>query len=189
MVSLSLPLHPQRAGMLDRRVDPGHSGSKEDASKELAAMKIRSVEELLRKHPLFETMRDDHLSFLAGCGSATHFNEQTLIFQDNQPADAFFILRGGRVAIEVAAAGRDPITVETLERGDVLGWSWLFPPYRWHFTARAVEPVKAVALDAKCLREKIEGDHALGYDLMKRFCAVMTSRIHATQMQLLRVYD
>lgn len=83
---------------------------------------------------------------------------------------------------------RGAITIQTLSAGDVLGWSWLFPPYHTHFGARAIEPIRALSLDAKCLRNKCEEDHDLGYEFMKRFSEVVIQRLQATRLQLLDVY-
>jgi CRP/FNR family cyclic AMP-dependent transcriptional regulator len=90
--------------------------------------------------------------------------------------------------LEAFAAQRGPITIETIEAGEVLGWSWLFPPYRWHFSARVVEPTRAIALDGVCLRSKGEADHDLGYELVKRVAQIMMQRLQATRLQLLDVY-
>jgi len=81
------------------------------------------------------------------------------------------------------------IGVHTLGEGDVLGWSWLIPPYRWHFDALAVEPVRAFALDGKCLRAKCEDDHDLGYALMKQVAQITTHRLHATRLHMLDIYE
>jgi len=93
------------------------------------------------------------------------------------------------VALEIFAGHRGPITVETLEDGDIVGWSWLFPPYRWRFDARAVETTRAIALNGKCLRTKSEQDHDLGYELLKRFARIVEERLQATRLQLLDVYE
>jgi hypothetical protein len=92
------------------------------------------------------------------------------------------------VALEIFAPQREPIVVQTLEAGDVLGWSWLVPPYEWRFHARALETTLAIALDGKCLRTKCEQNHDLGYELMKRVAAVMQKRLEATLFQVLDVY-
>ena len=92
------------------------------------------------------------------------------------------------VALEVFTPTRGPVVIETLGPGEVLGWSWLFPPYRWHFDAQAVEPVRAVALDGGCLRGKCEEDPRLGYELTRRFAAIMMDRLQATRLRLLDVY-
>ncbi len=83
---------------------------------------------------------------------------------------------------------RPPITIATLEKDDVLGWSWVVEPYYWHLDARAVEPTRAIALDGKCLRTKCEENHDLGYELLKRFVHLVEKRLEATRLQLLDVY-
>jgi CRP-like cAMP-binding protein len=83
--------------------------------------------------------------------------------------------------------GQGRITIETIASGDVLGWSWLFPPYRWHFDAQALELTRAIAFDGACLRAKCDDDHDLGYAL-QRFARIMMQRLQATRLQLLDVY-
>jgi CRP-like cAMP-binding protein len=111
-----------------------------------------------------------------------------MIFREGDEANQFFLIREGRVAIEVFSEARGPVTIQTLNAGEILGWSWLVPPYFWRFDARAVDEVRALALDGKCLREKCETDPRLGYELLKRFALVITRRLEATRMQLLDVY-
>ncbi len=90
--------------------------------------------------------------------------------------------------MDICIPGREPIVVETVERGEVLGWSWLFPPHVSRFNARVIEPVRAIALDGKCLRGKCENNPVLGYQLMSRFARLMQSRISALTLQLTDVY-
>ena len=104
------------------------------------------------------------------------------------PAEVFYMLRHGSITLETYVPGRGPITIETLGAGEVVGWSWLFPPNRWHFDARALSLVRAVEFDTACLREKLEEDSALGYDLMSRFAQVLQQRLRWTRMRLLDVY-
>ena len=92
------------------------------------------------------------------------------------------------MAVEIFGAQKGPITVQTIDDGEVLGWLWLIPPYNWHFDARAVELTRAIALDGKCLRTKCENDHDLGYELLKRFTSIMEQRLEATRLQLLDIY-
>ncbi|HSR23524.1 MAG TPA: cyclic nucleotide-binding domain-containing protein, partial [Candidatus Eisenbacteria bacterium] len=108
--------------------------------------------------------------------------------REGDPADWFFVLRQGSVALEVASPERGPIVIQTLGPGDAVGWSWLFPPYRWHLDAVARGPVAAVAFDAACLRGKCDEDHELGHRLMARFAELMLQRLMATRLQLLDVY-
>ena len=93
------------------------------------------------------------------------------LFREGAPAERFYLIREGAVALEVDAPGRGPLVIETLHEGDVAGWSWLFEPYRWQFDARATVPIATVAFDGACLRGKCEADHELGYQLMRRFAA------------------
>jgi CRP-like cAMP-binding protein len=111
-----------------------------------------------------------------------------MLFREGDPADAFYVVRRGRVALELFVPNRGALTVETIEPGEVVGWSWLFPPYRWHFDGRAVEPVRAIAVDGACLRGKCNADPALGYELMRRFSQVMLERLQATRLRLADLY-
>ena len=98
------------------------------------------------------------------------------------------MVRRGRVALELFVPARGPITIETVDEGEAVGWSWLFPPYTWHFDARAVTPIRGVAVDGVCLRGKCDEDPALGYELMRRFSAVLLDRLNATRIQLADLY-
>ena len=151
-------------------------------------MAVQSVETILRDLPFFRGMKPEHIAELAGCASNVTFRESEKIFRQGERADAIYVLRDGRVAVEVEVAGAGEVTVQTLDQDDVLGWSWLIPPYVWNFGARAVEPVHALALDARCLRGKCEADPDLGYALLKRFSEVIVDRLRATRLQLMDIY-
>lgn len=148
---------------------------------------MRSIAEELPDHPFFAGLDDEALALLAGCAVNVHFAPGELLFREGDPADRFFVLRRGRVAIEVHAP-TGGIVLDTADDGDVVGWSWLVPPYRWVFDARAVTPTSAVALDAVCLRGKCDGDPALGYALMQRVTGVMYERLQAARVRLLDLY-
>lgn len=151
-------------------------------------MAMREIKELLSEHPLFKGMTEDELTFLSGCATLTHFEGGSSIFKEGESANDFYVLRRGDVALELRQSERGIIKIQTLHEGDVLGWSWLFPPYKWHFDARAVGMVRAVKFDATCVREKIKEDKALGYDLMEHFASVMLERLQATRLQVLDLY-
>ena len=123
-----------------------------------------------------------------GCARNVVFDAGALLLAEGEPADTLYLLRRGRVALEVHSPGRGTLVIETLDAGAAVGWSWLFPPYRWHFDARAIEPVGAVAVDARCLRDKADADPAFGYELMKRVSAVLLDRLQATRLRLLDLY-
>ena len=125
----------------------------------------------------------NHLETLASVSGRTAYSGDTLLFREGEPADHFFCLLSGKVAIEAVSEGKC-LQLQVLEAGDVLGWSWLFPPHHWHFSARALEPVALFFFDGKHLRERCEGDPALGFALMKRVTAVVLDRLHATRHRL-----
>lgn len=149
---------------------------------------MQTLESILVEHPFFKGLQPQYLQLITGCASNVRFNAGTYMLREGEQAAQFYVIRHGKVALEVFAAQRGPITIETIEAGEVLGWSWLFPPYRWHFSARVVEPVRAIALDGICLRTKGEEDHDLGYELMKRVAHIMMERLQATRLQLLDLY-
>jgi CRP/FNR family transcriptional regulator, cyclic AMP receptor protein len=149
---------------------------------------VETIESVLHEVPLFRGLTPAELELIAGCGSNVRFQEGELLFRDGDEADTFYILRHGVVALETFVPARGPVTIETLEAGEVLGWSWLFPPYRWHFDARALSLVRATSFDGACLRGKCEDDPRLGYDLMSRFAQVLIERLQWTRMRLLDVY-
>lgn len=151
-------------------------------------MDLHTLEPIMAGHPFFKGLPPEHLKVLVGCASNVRFDSGQQILKEGEEANQFFLIREGRVALEIDAPGREPITIQTLESGEILGWSWLVPPYYWMFTARAVTPTRAIAMDGKCLREKCEKDHSLGYELLKRLTHVMELRLQWTRLQLLDVY-
>lgn len=150
---------------------------------------MQTLENLLTEHPFFKGLEQGYIEFIAGCGRNVHFDTGAYMFREGNDANYFYIIRKGKVALEVFAAERGTITIETVEAGEVLGWSWLFPPYRWHFSARAVQPVSAIALDGTCLRRKCSNDPHLGYELTLRVANILMQRLQATRLQLLDVYN
>ena len=149
----------------------------------------RDIEQLVSEHPFFAGMRPEWLTLVAGCGRNVGFKAGDLLARAGQPSEAFYALRHGRVALEVHAPGKGALTIQTLQAGDILGWSWLFPPHRWDVDARALEDLRAVAFDCVCLRGKCDADPAFGYDFMRRFAQVFVKRLEATRLQLLDVYN
>lgn len=150
---------------------------------------MEPLDRIISEHPFFHGLSEAHLHLVAGCASNVRFEPGQFILREGQEADQFYLLRHGKVSLEIYVPERGPITIETLGEGEILGWSWLVPPYRWRFDARAMQLTRAVALDGKCLREKSESDHDLGYELLKRFSLVVTERLQSARLQLLNVYE
>jgi CRP-like cAMP-binding protein len=149
---------------------------------------VRTIADELREHEFTRGMAPEHLTLIAGCGRNVVLTPGSWAFREGDPADTFWLLRAGRVALEVHSPTAGGLVVETLGEGEVLGWSWLFPPHRYAFDARVVEPTRAIAFDGACLRGKAERDPVLGYELMKRVARVFTQRLTATRLQLLDMY-
>lgn len=148
----------------------------------------KDIEALLAEHPFFKDMLPNYRALIAGCGKNVVFDAGQLIAKDTEPADQFFAIRHGRVSIELHSPERGSLILQTLEAGDIVGWSWLFPPYRWTFDVRAIERVRAISFDGECLRGKCERDPAMGYDFMKRFAQTFMQRLQAARLQLLDLY-
>ena len=151
-------------------------------------MAAESLERILGEHPFFGGLEEPYLQLFVDCASNVRFDAGDMIFREGGEADTFYLVRHGRVALETSAPQVGSVIIRTLDEGDVLGFSWMVPPYRWRFDARAMEPVRAIALDGRCLRSRSEEDHDLGYELMKRCALVMEKTLQAARLQLLDVY-
>lgn len=149
---------------------------------------MKELDQILGEHPFFAGLEPRYLALVAGCARNVHFEAGEYLLREGEGADQFFVIRQGLVAVEVHVPGRPPVTIQTIKEGEIVGASWLVPPYRWAYDAKALDFVRATALDAKCLRGKCEEDHDLGYDLMKRFLPIVLGRLHSTRLQLLDVY-
>jgi len=149
---------------------------------------MKTVSDALLAHPFFAGLNEDYVRLIAGCGENTVFKPDQVIATEGDDANEFYILRKGRVAIQIHAAPTGTALLQTLDGGDILGWSWLFPPYRWSTEAKAIQQVHAIRLDGKCLRAKCDRDPAMGYELMKRFSQIMVQRLEATRLRMLDLY-
>ena len=151
-------------------------------------MNIESLENVLRAHPFLSGLAEHHLKALVGCTKNGRFADGDFLCREGEQADVFYLIREGQVALEIRLPEKGGIRVDTLGTDDILGWSWIVAPYVWHFDARAVGGVRALVLDGKCLRNKSEDDHDLGYELLKRFAPLIEQRLTATRLQVLDIY-
>ncbi len=149
---------------------------------------FRDLSETLASHPFFEDFEPEQIDFLVSCSSNRVYKQDEFLFREGTTADAFFLIREGKVAIETASPTAGPLTLGTVGRGDILGWSWIVQPYVHRSDARALERTRALAMDAVCLREKLESDHELGYRLLTKFAGTMAQRISSARIQLLDLY-
>ena len=135
-------------------------------------------------HPFLAGMNHKHLALLADCAMEVRFAPGQVIFREGDLANRFYLIETGQVVLETAEPGSKPAVIDSIRGGDLLGWSWIFPPHVWHFTARAVEPTVAIFFYGTILREYCERNHSLGYELFKRMGAVMVKRLQATRQRI-----
>lgn len=147
----------------------------------------KDLSEVLAAHPFLEGLSPAQVEVVTGCASNVRFDGGAYLFREGEEADQCYLLRAGRVAIELRA-DHHPTVVKTLGPGELLGWSWLVPPHIWRVDARAVELTRAIALDGACLRRKCEADPALGYALLKRLAQDLEDRMFKAWMQMVDVY-
>jgi CRP/FNR family transcriptional regulator, cyclic AMP receptor protein len=143
-----------------------------------------ALNEGITNHPLFRGMKPEHLGVLQDGAKTVQFKAGDVLFREGDPADQFYVIERGKIALEAHEPGDGTVLVQTLGPGDVLGWSWLFPPFSWHFQARAIEPTCATVLGGAHLLTTAERDHEFGYELMKRVAQVVIHRLQATRKQL-----
>jgi CRP-like cAMP-binding protein len=149
---------------------------------------MNTLAQALGDHPFLREIPPDALAKLADCTHEASFPAGAFMFREGAPANRLYLLQSGRVVLEIAAPGRGTLRVETLGAGDILGLSWLFPPYRWQTDAHVVEPVTALVVDTGCLRGKLDEDPALGYAVMKSLAHQLYERLERVRMQRLDVY-
>jgi CRP-like cAMP-binding protein len=148
---------------------------------------MKTMEDMLRGHPVFDGLDPAYVELIAGCGRNVVFHAGEAIARQGRPAECFYLLRHGHVAVRFSAPGRT-VTIDTLGPDEVLGWSWLLAPYQWHFDVDAVELTRAVMFEVGCLRAKLDADPRLGFELMRRFAAIIVDRLQATRLRLLDLY-
>jgi CRP-like cAMP-binding protein len=144
------------------------------------------LEAQVAAHPFLIGMSEHHIHLLADCAMRSHFEAGHVIFREGETANRFYLIERGKVALESSTLG-EPVRIEEIGDGDLLGWSWLFPPYAWHFTARSLEHTSAIFFYGTVLREYCEKDNTLGFELFKRMSAVMLRRLQAARQKLLNV--
>lgn len=152
----------------------------------MAEVDLRSY---LSKHPFFVGLSEQHLDLVASLSTAARYGTQQRVFKYDTDANHFYVLREGKVGVEIPAVAGEPLRIQTVGNGGVLGWSWLIPPYRWLFDARALAPSEILVLDGARLRAECEADPRLGYELMKRFATLMAERLNASRLAAIRHYS
>lgn len=149
---------------------------------------MEDLGKILREQPFFQGMNANYLSSVAECASLLRFHAGDFVFRQDEEANYFYLILEGKVDVELFSAQGGPVILQEIQKGDVLGWSWLMPPYRWRFDARTVEEVQTMALDAQDLKRRMEKDSGLGMEVLARFVPVITQRLEFARLQLLNLY-
>jgi CRP-like cAMP-binding protein len=140
-------------------------------------------------HPFLAGMNHTQLSLLTDCAMASHIKSGQIIFREGDMANRFYLIESGKVVLESGNNDSgESVVVDTIGAGDLLGWSWMFSPYVWHFTARAVKATEAIFFYGTILREYCERDPSLGYELFKRMAPIMLRRLQAARDKILAVH-
>jgi CRP-like cAMP-binding protein len=144
--------------------------------------------DVVRSHPFWRNLDARHFGVLIEWADVVHFGFGQPIFQAGATAEQFYLIHSGRVGLEMFVRGKGIVTIQTIDAGEALGWSWFFPPYRWHFDARSHLVTDALVFSAQTLRSYAEKDHDFGYELATRVAQVMLQRLQATRLKLLDFY-
>jgi CRP/FNR family cyclic AMP-dependent transcriptional regulator len=148
-----------------------------------------SVEDSIRRHRFFRDISDEYVRSIAAHAKEDTFNKDEFIFREGEDADSLYLITYGKVSLELSTAHRGRVIIQTIDEDDVLGVSWVSPPYRWQFDARALMLTRAIRIDAYNLRRLCDEDNALGYRLMKRLIDVVIKRMQAVRLQLLEIEE
>jgi len=149
---------------------------------------LETLEEMIVSHPFWAGLNPRFLDLLKKCATFQRFDVGQSIFQEGGHADNFYLIQKGRVTLHAFVPGRGAVTVQTVSGGDALGWSWLFPPHQWHFSAHSSDPTEAIVFGAKLLRDEAEQNHDFGYELTKRVSKMLLQRLQETRLLLVDFY-
>lgn len=149
---------------------------------------MKGIEELVAEHPFFKDLSPEDQKLVAGCGKNVVFEPGDYLTREGEEADCFYLIRKGRVSIEIHMPAGGAAVIQTAAEGDVVGVSWLFDSPRWNFDVRATERTRALHFDTSCLKKKCEDEPRFGYLIMKKFSGLLMERLHATRMRLLDLY-
>jgi CRP-like cAMP-binding protein len=148
-------------------------------------MNNQLIANYLSTHPFFSGMDESFLKFLTDCAAELSIKKGDLLFRQGKPADTFYLLREGQISIQVPALVGPNLEIQHLGDDQLLGWSWLIPPYRWNFLARAETDSNLLKFDGKAILTRCEEDPRFGYELYKRFAALMSERLDAARQRMM----
>ncbi|HEY6316205.1 MAG TPA: Crp/Fnr family transcriptional regulator [Streptosporangiaceae bacterium] len=139
----------------------------------------------LAAHPMLRGMATDHLAVLVGSASDVAFPAGHRLFEEGGNANHFWLLQSGSVALDLHVPGQGRVRIDSVGLGELLGWSWRFPPYRWAFGAVATSPVEAFEFDAQAVRASCASEPELGHEITERLALVLAERLQSTRVRLI----
>ncbi len=148
-------------------------------------MSKSSIESYLSAHPFFTGLDDEYVKYLASSATERRIKKGAALFQQGKPADKFYLLRDGRVSVQVPAVMGPALEIQNLGKDQILGWSWLIQPYRWSFQALAMEDSEVLEFDGSAILAHCEDDPRFGYELLKRFATLMSERLDAARQKMM----
>ena len=147
------------------------------------------LKKLVAAHPFLAGVKPSVCRLFCQCGSLQRFDQGQQLFAEGGEADSFYLINNGQVLIEMYVPGRGMVTIQAVGPGEALGWSWLFPPHQWHFSATAVKPTEAIVFVAKGLRERAQQDHDFCYELVVRLAGVLAGRLEDVRTRLIYTHQ
>ena len=152
-------------------------------------MNKQSIEDYLSSHAFFSGLDENFMQFASNSATELQLKKGDILFRQGEPADKFFLLRRGQVSVQVPALVGPALEIQHLGEDQILGWSWLMPPFRWHFLARAVEDTDLIEFDGSAILAHCEEDPKFGYELFKRFAALMSERLEVARQKMIDQWD
>ena len=152
-------------------------------------MSKQSIEDYLSTHTFFSGLDDSFVKFLSNSATGLQIKKGEVLFKQGTHADKFYLLRNGQVSVQVPALMGPSLEMQSLGEDQILGWSWLIPPYRWNFMARAVEDSELLEFDGNAILARCEEDPKFGYELFKCFAALMSERLNAARQKMMDQWD
>jgi len=145
----------------------------------------QSIEDYLPTHAFFSELDDSFMKFLSDSATELKIKKGDVLFRQGERADKFYLLRNGQMSVQVPALMGPTLEIQTLGEDQMLGWSWLIPPYRWNFQARALEDSDLLEFDGSAILARCEEDPKFGYELLKRFATLMSERLDAARQKMM----
>jgi CRP/FNR family transcriptional regulator, cyclic AMP receptor protein len=148
-------------------------------------MNSQSIKKYLLTHSFFSGLNDGTLDFLCQCSSSHEIKKGLILFQQGANADKFYVIHNGRISIQMPAIMGPNLLIQTLENDHILGWSWMIPPYKWSFQAVAEKDTELLMFNGSALLAHCEQDPKFGYDLLKKFAGLMSTRLDVARQKMM----